>query len=199
MVHFFFSSLAQYITNSLSWIGIWDVANSRRVVNFVRERVSAKVPLDKICEQLCDLCLAPSTEMDGLGCDNMTVVIIALLQGKTKEEWYEEVGKRAREQGIQHWNASSSNDNILASKSSEYRSSTDSGETSPTADEASFLTPEYLKQMIQRGAAAVASGSINNNDDASSKESNSAIALPDEKEKHQKETAGEEMEDEPMS
>lgn len=37
---------------------------------------------------MCDHCLAPDTLGAGIGCDNMTVLIVALLQGRTKEEWY---------------------------------------------------------------------------------------------------------------
>jgi hypothetical protein len=38
-----------------------------------------------------DRCLAPdrrATELGGIGCDNMTVVIVALLGGLKKEQWY---------------------------------------------------------------------------------------------------------------
>lgn len=34
-------------------------------------------------------CLAEEIDTEGLGCDNMTVVIIALIKGKTEEQWYE--------------------------------------------------------------------------------------------------------------
>lgn len=37
---------------------------------------------------MCDHCLAPDTSSGaGIGCDNMTVLIVALLHGRTKEEW----------------------------------------------------------------------------------------------------------------
>jgi len=41
-----------------------------------------------------DNCLASNSETGGVGCDNMTMVIIGLLQGKTKEEWYKMIGER---------------------------------------------------------------------------------------------------------
>lgn len=41
-----------------------------------------------------DNCLASNSETGGVGCDNMTMVIIALLNGKTKDEWYKEIGDR---------------------------------------------------------------------------------------------------------
>lgn len=43
---------------------------------------------------MMDNCLAPSCETGGVGCDNMTIVIIALLRGKTLEEWYNMVAER---------------------------------------------------------------------------------------------------------
>lgn len=41
-----------------------------------------------------DNCLASSSETGGVGCDNMTIVIVGLLNGKTKDQWYEEIAKR---------------------------------------------------------------------------------------------------------
>ena len=65
--------------------GIWDVMSSQECVNFVRERLVAKLKsgesdlkLSQICEELCDRCLAPDTRGSGLGCDNMSVVVVLL-------------------------------------------------------------------------------------------------------------------------
>ena len=41
-----------------------------------------------------DNCLASNSETGGVGCDNMTMIVIALLQGKSKEEWYQMVADR---------------------------------------------------------------------------------------------------------
>jgi len=43
---------------------------------------------------MMDNCLASNSETGGVGCDNMTMIVIGLLRGKTKEEWYEEIAKR---------------------------------------------------------------------------------------------------------
>lgn len=44
---------------------------------------------------MCDHCLSPDTSSGaGIGCDNMTVLIIAILHGRTKEEWYSWVTDR---------------------------------------------------------------------------------------------------------
>lgn len=126
--------------------------------------------------------------MDGLGCDNMTVVIVALLQGKTKEEWYEEVGRRTKEQGIQYWGGNAQH--ILSGYPSSGEEDTP---RSPTADEASFLTPEYLKAYLMRGANPEEETSSSNN--ANSSQAGDAIALPEETSS----TDTSEAKDEPMS
>ncbi|OAA33407.1 Protein phosphatase 2C [Moelleriella libera RCEF 2490] len=74
--------------------GIWDCQSSQAVVEFVRRGIAAKQDLDKICENMMDNCLASNSETGGVGCDNMTMSIIGFLNGKTKEEWYEEIAKR---------------------------------------------------------------------------------------------------------
>lgn len=43
---------------------------------------------------MMDNCLSPSSETGGVGCDNMTMIIIALLRGKSKDEWYQEIADR---------------------------------------------------------------------------------------------------------
>lgn len=69
--------------------------NSQEVVNVVRLQIAQKKELDKICEFICDLCLAPDTATGaGTGCDNMTILIIALLNGRTPSEWYDWVADR---------------------------------------------------------------------------------------------------------
>ncbi|KAK4463466.1 phosphatase 2C-domain-containing protein [Cladorrhinum samala] len=74
--------------------GIWDCQSSQAVIEFVRRGIAAKQELDKICENMMDNCLASNSETGGVGCDNMTMIIIGLLRGRTKEEWYEEIAKR---------------------------------------------------------------------------------------------------------
>ncbi|KAI4129752.1 MAG: hypothetical protein LQ347_003639 [Umbilicaria vellea] len=74
--------------------GIWDCQSSQAVVEFVRRGIAAKQELHKICENMMDNCLAPNSETGGVGCDNMTIIIIGLLQGKSKEEWYKQIADR---------------------------------------------------------------------------------------------------------
>lgn len=73
--------------------GIWDVMNNQQVVNFVRELIVTGVPLGEICERLMDRCLA-SDASNGIGCDNMTVIIVELLEGLTEEDFVNKVKKQ---------------------------------------------------------------------------------------------------------
>ncbi|RAL00276.1 PP2C family serine/threonine-protein phosphatase [Aspergillus ibericus CBS 121593] len=74
--------------------GIWDCQSSQSVVEFVRRGIAAKQDLYRICENMMDNCLASNSETGGVGCDNMTMIIIGLLNGRTKEEWYNQIAER---------------------------------------------------------------------------------------------------------
>lgn len=51
--------------------------------------------LAQICEDMCEHCLSPATDNgEGIGADNMTVLIIALLNGKTPKEWSSWITRR---------------------------------------------------------------------------------------------------------
>jgi len=77
--------------------GIWDCLSSQDVVNFVRYQVSEGKELTEIGEMMCDHCLAPDTTSGaGIGCDNMTVLIVAITHGRSKEEWYTWIADRVR-------------------------------------------------------------------------------------------------------
>lgn len=68
--------------------GIWDCVSNQEAATFIRKEVAKNVPLKEICEKLMDHCLSDGTGGAGVGCDNMTVEIIAFLNGKSEEEWY---------------------------------------------------------------------------------------------------------------
>lgn len=75
--------------------GIWDCKSSQAVVEFVRRGIVAGQELHQICENMMDNCLASSSDGGGIGCDNMTIMIVGLLQkGQTKEQWYEMIKDR---------------------------------------------------------------------------------------------------------
>ena len=83
--------------------GIWDVMTNEEVVEFVRSAIADGMLPDtvssvrvyvlleyfdcqQICEQLMTRCLAPDCRMGGVGCDNMTVIVVCLLQGGNYDE-----------------------------------------------------------------------------------------------------------------
>ena len=53
--------------------------------------------LTEIGGMICDHCLAPDTRDEGIGCDNtMTILIVAITNGRSKEEWYAWIADRVR-------------------------------------------------------------------------------------------------------
>ncbi|CCU97351.1 unnamed protein product [Malassezia sympodialis ATCC 42132] len=74
--------------------GIWDCLSNQQVVDLVRRGVAQGKELDVITEDIIDRCLAPDAEVGGIGCDNMTLLIVALLGDRTKAEWYEWIKER---------------------------------------------------------------------------------------------------------
>ncbi|KAF9276775.1 Protein phosphatase 2C 2 [Mortierella alpina] len=69
--------------------GIWDCMSSQEVITFVRKGIADRIPLDTICELTMDHCLASDSDMSYIGCDNMTMLVVAFLNGRTVEEWYD--------------------------------------------------------------------------------------------------------------
>lgn len=68
--------------------------SSQHVVDYVRQSVKNRKALDQICEDLMEHCLAPDSDCSGVGCDNMTVLIVAILRGRTLEEWYDNMAQK---------------------------------------------------------------------------------------------------------
>lgn len=50
----------------------------------------------QICEELLNACLAPDAQMGGLGCDNMTILLICFLNGGTYEQLASRCAKPAK-------------------------------------------------------------------------------------------------------
>jgi protein phosphatase 2C family protein 2/3 len=74
--------------------GIWDVYSNQQVVDRVRRLLGERKTLEQVAEQMIDYCLAPDCEWGGVGCDNMTFMVVAILGGKTKEQWYDMISER---------------------------------------------------------------------------------------------------------
>jgi protein phosphatase 1G len=63
--------------------GVWDVKSSQEVVDFIRCRLDSCQEVSAISEALLDACISPDPrQTNGLGCDNMTCVIIDLMPGR---------------------------------------------------------------------------------------------------------------------
>ena len=63
-------------------------------MQFIRRGIAERQELHKIAENLIDNCLARSNSGRRDGWDNMSIVIVALLNGLTKDEWYDMVAER---------------------------------------------------------------------------------------------------------
>ncbi|KAI9282651.1 phosphatase 2C-like domain-containing protein [Sporodiniella umbellata] len=71
--------------------GIWDCMSNQEVVEFVHKGIKLGKRLEEICEDMMDHCLADEQTSNGLGYDNMSVIIVAILNGKTKQQWYDAI------------------------------------------------------------------------------------------------------------
>jgi len=64
-------------------------------VNWVRHQISERKSLEQICEDCMTRCLSPDSDVaGGVGCDNMTILVVALLHGRTLDQWYDWVTER---------------------------------------------------------------------------------------------------------
>ncbi|KAI0989084.1 hypothetical protein GJ496_000570 [Pomphorhynchus laevis] len=57
--------------------GIWNCKTNQQVCDIIREWLPLK-SLGQICEDICSQCIAVSTDGDGSGCDNMTIIIVQI-------------------------------------------------------------------------------------------------------------------------
>ncbi|XP_028133743.1 probable protein phosphatase 2C T23F11.1 isoform X1 [Diabrotica virgifera virgifera] len=81
--------------------GIWDVMSNKEVVSFIRENIATGHEPEEICEELMMRCLAPDCQMAGLGCDNMTVVLVTFLHGES----YEKLQEKCKQPPTEHVDA----------------------------------------------------------------------------------------------
>ncbi|CAG8617066.1 5293_t:CDS:2, partial [Gigaspora rosea] len=82
--------------------GIWDCLSSQDVVSFIRKNISENKDLRRACEDLMERCLAKDSELGGIGCDNMTVIVVGFLHKKTEKEWYDWMAERYGKKGPEY-------------------------------------------------------------------------------------------------
>lgn len=70
--------------------GIWDVLSNQEVADFVIRRIAGGLEPEVICEELMTRCLASDSSMGGLGCDNMTVILVCFLQDQPYQRLVDE-------------------------------------------------------------------------------------------------------------
>ncbi|AWU73404.1 uncharacterized protein C5L36_0A00180 [Pichia kudriavzevii] len=81
--------------------GIWDCLSSQQVIDFVRRYIKEKKSLIEISELLMNTCLAPTSGGSGIGCDNMSVCIVALLKdGESLDDWYKRIGSKVSDEDL---------------------------------------------------------------------------------------------------
>lgn len=76
---------AQYEFLVVACDGIWDVMSNDEVIDFCRLRLADGLTPAAVAEDLSMHCMAPDCSMGGLGCDNMTVMIVCLMPDGRKE------------------------------------------------------------------------------------------------------------------
>ncbi|GMM28436.1 type 2C protein phosphatase [Martiniozyma asiatica (nom. inval.)] len=82
--------------------GIWDCLTSQQVVDFVRRYIKEGKTLIEICNLMMNTCLAPTSGGSGIGCDNMSVCIVALLhEGETLEEWFKRIADKVSDETLE--------------------------------------------------------------------------------------------------
>jgi len=57
--------------------GIWECMTNQEIVEFIGKGLSRNATISKVCEELMERIIAPDTS-SGLGCDNMTTIIVTL-------------------------------------------------------------------------------------------------------------------------
>ena len=96
--------LSVSLTAGLTFLGIWDCVKLQELIDIIRYHISLGATLSQTCAFICDLCIAPKfwqpslDQVNHRGADNITIIIVALLQGQTKARWMEWISERVRMQ-----------------------------------------------------------------------------------------------------
>jgi len=80
------------------------------VADFVTRRIGKAMEPEDICEELMMRCLASDCSMGGLGCDNMTVVIVCFLHNEPYDRLTEKCKRITEERDAKREQESASDD-----------------------------------------------------------------------------------------
>lgn len=73
--------------------GIWDCLTSQECVDLIHYGIKkGDMTLNEISSRIIDVCCSPTTEGTGIGCDNMSITIVALLkEGENISQWFDRI------------------------------------------------------------------------------------------------------------
>lgn len=72
--------------------GIWDCLSSQDCVDMVHYGLNKGLTLEEISSKIIDVCCSPTTEGTGIGCDNMSIIVVALLKdGEDEASWAQRI------------------------------------------------------------------------------------------------------------
>lgn len=64
----------------------------------MRRLIAERKSLQEVCETTIQRCCAPDADTGaGIGCDNMTMIVVAFLNGKTLDQWYDWMADRVEQ------------------------------------------------------------------------------------------------------
>jgi len=64
----------------------------------VRKQLAERKSLQEICEFTIQRCCAPDADTGaGIGCDNMTMILVAILNDRTLDQWYDWIANRVEQ------------------------------------------------------------------------------------------------------
>lgn len=77
--------------------GIWDCISSQECVDLVHYGINCgDMSLNNIASRIIDVCCAPTVEGSGIGCDNISITIVALLKdGESEDRWFERIRSKS--------------------------------------------------------------------------------------------------------
>lgn len=76
--------------------------SNQEVIDFCRVKIAeSRGDLGLVAEMIMTYCLAADSDLGSVGCDNMTVVIVAIMrEGQSYETWVEQVTDRVAKAGL---------------------------------------------------------------------------------------------------